>query len=267
MSERDLEPLGADLESLLDAERSRPHAAPRSKDRVLSRVHASLAIGVLGGGVPGGGGAGLGADVPGGGPVPHAVGGAGAATGGLLASLFGKPLVLGLTAFALGGAVGAGTYATFRPAPPMLVAPAPVVTASPVASSTVEAPLPAIEPSVQAPADAPAASSASSARAATDADAGLAGHDASLAAERALLEVARNAVARKESAAAFEALGRHAREFPRGRLSEEREGLWIRALIGAGRTDEARQRASRFKKSFPRSMLIPAFESALGTIP
>jgi len=266
MSERDLEPLGEDLESLLDAERSRPQAAPRSRDRVLSRVHASLAIGALppidsvppGGGVPGG-------DVPGGGPVPHAIGGAGVATGGVLASLFGKPLVFGLAAFALGGVVGAGLYANLRPAAPVPVAAAPIVVAS--ASPPVQAPAPTIEPPAPSEPEAPAVSGLPAARPAPDADAGLAGHDATLAAERALLEVARSAVARKQSAAAFEALGRHAREFPRGRLSEEREGLWIQALIGAGRTDEARQRASRFKKSFPRSMLIPAFESALGTIP
>jgi outer membrane protein assembly factor BamD (BamD/ComL family) len=92
-------------------------------------------------------------------------------------------------------------------------------------------------------------------------------HDTALAAERVLLETARAALARGQRATAVDALERHAREFPRGRLGEEREGLWIQALVGAGRVDEARERFRRFRKSYPRSMLIPAFEASLAPDP
>jgi outer membrane protein assembly factor BamD (BamD/ComL family) len=88
-------------------------------------------------------------------------------------------------------------------------------------------------------------------------------HDAALAAERALLESARVAIARGQAAPAFEALERHTRDFPRGRLAEEREGLRIQALLSAGRLDEARARFRQFRKGFPRSMLLPAFEERL----
>jgi hypothetical protein len=90
------------------------------------------------------------------------------------------------------------------------------------------------------------------------------GHDTSLAAERAILESARAAIAGGQASAGFTSLQQHAREFPRGRLAEEREGLWIRALIAAGRKGEARERLARFRKSFPKSMLLPAFEESLG---
>jgi hypothetical protein len=95
----------------------------------------------------------------------------------------------------------------------------------------------------------------------------VAGHDAGLAAERRILDAARRAVAGGRGADALAALDRHAREFPRGRLSEEREALWIQALIGTGRREEARQRASRFRRSFPRSLLLQAIEAALGNKP
>jgi outer membrane protein assembly factor BamD (BamD/ComL family) len=86
----------------------------------------------------------------------------------------------------------------------------------------------------------------------------------SLRAERAILDVARTAVGRGQGAAALAALDRHAHDFPRGRLSEEREGMIIQALLMSGRSPEARSRLERFRKSFPRSMMLPALDAALG---
>ena len=62
--------------------------------------------------------------------------------------------------------------------------------------------------------------------------------DIALAAERVLIEQARMAVARGQGEAALDAVGHHAREFPRGRLREEREALAVQALALAGRADE-----------------------------
>jgi outer membrane protein assembly factor BamD (BamD/ComL family) len=93
------------------------------------------------------------------------------------------------------------------------------------------------------------------------------GHDTSLAAERAILESARTSIAGGQAPAGFARLQQHAREFPRGRLAEEREGLWIRALMAGGRMDEARDRFERFRRSYPKSMLLPAFEESLGGDP
>jgi len=58
-------------------------------------------------------------------------------------------------------------------------------------------------------------------------------------------------------------VAQHRRQFPRGRLAEERDALAIRALISLGRTTEARQRARAFRTAYPNSFLAPALESAL----
>jgi len=76
--------------------------------------------------------------------------------------------------------------------------------------------------------------------------------------ELRLLRQARAAVARDDFTAALPPIAQHAREFPTGRLSEEREALRVKALMGLGREDEARRAASGFEARFPRSVLLPA---------
>lgn len=49
----------------------------------------------------------------------------------------------------------------------------------------------------------------------------------------------------------------HARRFPNGRLTEEREALRVRSLDGVGRVDEAHRAAGLFARRFPRSVLLP----------
>ena len=88
-----------------------------------------------------------------------------------------------------------------------------------------------------------------------------------LADERELIDIARSAVARGHYREALASLGSHAREFPNGRLAEEREVLSIQALALAGRSGEARARAERFRRSFPTSILLPAVERMVGSIP
>lgn len=53
---------------------------------------------------------------------------------------------------------------------------------------------------------------------------------------------------------------RHEREFPRGRLEEEREVLYIQALVQAGQQREAVQRAQDFRTRFPDSLMLPAVD-------
>ena len=54
---------------------------------------------------------------------------------------------------------------------------------------------------------------------------------------------------------ALATLREHARRFPRGWLTEEREALRVRSLAGAGHTDEARAAAADFGARFPHSVL------------
>lgn len=85
---------------------------------------------------------------------------------------------------------------------------------------------------------------------------------ADLEEERTLIELARAAHARGNDDAAMDALARHARRFPDGALTEERDGLRVIALAA---TDPARARAeaARFRRRYPASVLLPAIERAL----
>jgi hypothetical protein len=90
---------------------------------------------------------------------------------------------------------------------------------------------------------------------------------AALATPRVLLDTARAALGRRDSAGALEALDAHERQFPSSILLEEREALAIKALVGAGRRAEAEARGARFRSRYPNSILRPAIDDALGTIP
>jgi hypothetical protein len=79
----------------------------------------------------------------------------------------------------------------------------------------------------------------------------------SYAAELRLLQRAHAAYAIQDYANALTLVAEHRRQFPNGRLSEEREALRVRALAGAGRMDEARRTAAAFAERFPRSVLLP----------
>lgn len=87
--------------------------------------------------------------------------------------------------------------------------------------------------------------------------------DSELARERALIETARTALSRKQ-ADGIELLQRHAQLFPRGRLAEERESLFVQALVQAGRIEEARRSGVSFRTRWPHSLLLPVIDAALG---
>jgi hypothetical protein len=86
--------------------------------------------------------------------------------------------------------------------------------------------------------------------------------DRLLAEERAVIEMARSALARREPALALTHLENHGARFPSGQLAEEREALWVSALVAAGRKPEAKARAAAFSLRFPQSLLGPSVAEA-----
>lgn len=86
-----------------------------------------------------------------------------------------------------------------------------------------------------------------------------------LARERALLDGARTSLVHGDASAALAAADRHAHDFPRGQMAEEREALAIQALAKLGRAGEATDRAADFRSRYPNSVLGPAVDSV--TVP
>jgi hypothetical protein len=249
MDETSVEPLPADLEEVVEAGRTCTHPSQAARARILARLETTL-VGPTGGGDGG---------ATGGGPAGAGAGAAAAgATGAkVIGALSAGRLLLGVAIFASGVGVGATVVtlgsprATVMPAAPKVVAPAPP---APVA---VGAPITAPAPPAAPAASAPAASASVPTRPLPRTD------DRQLELERALLEMARSALARGDSAAALAALSRHEREFARPRLVEEREALAVQALVRADKTDDARARGTRFRKRFPHSVFAPVVDHAL----
>lgn len=95
----------------------------------------------------------------------------------------------------------------------------------------------------------------------------VAERDLTLADERALIEMARTALAKKEFSQARTVLLSHAQRFAFGQLAEERESLWVQLEVNAGNFTAARKRAEDFRSQFPDSVLLPVVEQALREIP
>jgi outer membrane protein assembly factor BamD (BamD/ComL family) len=91
--------------------------------------------------------------------------------------------------------------------------------------------------------------------------------DTSLAAERRLIDAARAALVAGNSASGLERLVRHAAQYPRGALAEERSALMVDALVAAGHYDEAKRRADAFRARYPGSLFAPSVDAALRAIP
>jgi hypothetical protein len=81
--------------------------------------------------------------------------------------------------------------------------------------------------------------------------------------EREILDAAHAALAHGRAADALAAVQRHATQWPRGYLGEEREVVRIQALAASGRRGEAEQLAIRFRTTHPKSMLLPAVDAAV----
>jgi hypothetical protein len=228
------------IAELLRAERAHPAPSAAAKARVMARIQTTVGTGPSPSSAPSNAPsassrlflhAGLGSLV------------AAAAVGSFVAlrsmspSIPAVPSAPGGTAIALESATSAVRPAT---APPTLTVAEPPS-------------LPMAEPSALARAGPVATASSSGA---TD-----------FAAERPLLERARAALLNRNPASALAAISLHARRFPHGSLSEERDALRVEALVAAHRYDDARAAASRFHATYPGSMLTAAVDAALGTIP
>jgi hypothetical protein len=82
-----------------------------------------------------------------------------------------------------------------------------------------------------------------------------------------LLSRARKADAQGDYAEVLSILGEHERRFPGGRLSEEREVLRVKALVGLGRSEQAKRAGARFRRGFPHSVLLHKVDEMLASLP
>jgi hypothetical protein len=172
---------------------------------------------------------------------------------------------------AITSGIGAGAYVATRPRP-AVVAPIPVETgAAPASSSAVSVPppltttAPVTPPPVETtsaalpPTKTPSKAASASAAATVSPPA-----EGSLSAETHLVRDATSALQRGDGTTALASLDEHARRFPHGVLSEERDAQRVLALCSLGRTAEARTRAARFTEQHPRSALAAKVRDSCG---
>ena len=242
--------LDDDIDRLLSGERGASSPAPGgSRDRVRRRVAATLGIALFAA------------------PAATAAGTAGALLAGA---------AKWLGAVALAGLAAGGLYMASRPSPPPVHPPSatgvavavkdPVDDVAPIAAPPAIGgdpaapwPMAAVDPAPVVAASSPAV--ADPARAPSPRR-HAAAPPADLAAERLLLDEARGALGRGDSASALAGVEQHARRFPAGQLVELRESLAVRALVAAGQEPQARARAAAFRGRFPGSAYLPVIDAA-----
>jgi hypothetical protein len=161
------------------------------------------------------------------------------------------------------GAAGVVAYFLSRPAP--VAPPEPQKPTSAVAPSLAAAPAPLTE---QVPAPSEAQSAPTNTVAPTSAEPrgtqsppSSKGTSKDASAEAALLERAREAIS-SDPKRALALTREHARRFPKGILTQEREVIAIDALKRLGKGSEAESRANQFKKTYPGSAHQHGLDSA-----
>jgi hypothetical protein len=254
--------LPPDLAALLSAERVAPPPSDEARGRVRDRLGQTLGLtlGTTAATAPSAG-----------------VGKLGAAAGKSAAASLGVAAKVSLTLVAVGG-LAAGGWVGWRAAraprvsPRTSIASSPLATAPAATAPTPLAPSPSLAPLAPSPslAPAPLAPAAPSSRRLSQASqarlprpaAPPAARHGSLAEERALLAGARTALADGDGDTALAAVERHAREYPDGQLSEERDSLRVRALAASGDHERARAAADEFARLHPRSLFLPAVRAA-----
>jgi hypothetical protein len=229
MSRREA-PSEVSVQSLLDSAKELPEQPAAVRERVLSRARMTAAapLPVVTA------------------PAPHprfspqlAAAGAAAVVGGLVGSV----LALG------------GSWPAHPPAPPALA----------VGSQPVAAPLAVPNPvALPAPVPVPAGVAAEPPRRAAPGKARREEAQESYNAELELMRSAHTAYASRDFTSALVLVGEHARRFPGGLLTEEREALRVRCLLGAGRRSQARVAADSFAARFPRSVLSRRLQIEVG---
>jgi len=168
-------------------------------------------------------------------------------------------------ALPVGVAIGASGHAWFanrhvarEPAAQRVIAtlPPPAV----VQSASVPPPV-----SVSEPAAPPEASTAPAARA--NPAAPVRNSWKALNRELSMLEKARTLLSAGHADETLALLAQHQRRYPYSALEQERQALYIKALVATDRMIEARTRAAFFVRSFPRSTLRGSVEKAVLPIP
>jgi hypothetical protein len=85
--------------------------------------------------------------------------------------------------------------------------------------------------------------------------------------ELSQLEKARTLLSDGQAAATLALLRTHLVRYPHSALEQERQALYIKALVAADQMVEARKRAAAFVRRFPKSTLRGSVENAVAPIP
>jgi hypothetical protein len=268
MKEEDLMPLSADLRSLLHAEQAAPAMPAALQDKISARLAETL---LAPPGAPAGDGSPSSAGES---EVANVADLGGAASGASasvspLAALAAKPALLATLAFGLGASAGVGgtlyyasnSAATDTRPQVALVVPAD---AAPASLPTPDARPPAAADAAPVPQANPTDSTTTVAPPATRPPLG---RDQTLASERAFLELARTAITRGDAATALQSLKKHARLHRRGQLSEERDALWVQALVLNKSFERAKKKGKTFRAKYPKSLFLPVVNHVLKDVP
>lgn len=249
----DLPRLSPDLEALLEVERAAPGPAASVQRAIAARLFESVAAATA-------------ATAATASAASAATGGASSSATAATAATSGaaliKPLLLAAT-FAAGVGTGVGGTLLIKDRPPTSSKPLPVATldASTREISLGDAGLP--DASFETPDAAPSEPQVTSKPIIETRTT----PDRALASERALLEVARTALTRNDWQNALHSLNDHLEQFPHGRLAEERDALWIQALLRKGDREAAEIRARQFRERYPQSLFLPAIDALVGGQP
>ncbi|HEX3345383.1 MAG TPA: hypothetical protein VHS09_12455 [Polyangiaceae bacterium] len=228
------ETLSPDLEALLDVERGRTGAPASARSRVLERVQLSVAAHPVSG------------------PAPRMS--AAANAGGTLL----RPVLAGALLLGVGAALvlASRRHPTTEPTAATTTAEAPVI---PVVEPVVPEVVPPAAPVLVPPEPVVARVNPAAAK--------LVPPVSTMPAERTLLDRARGDLLSGEAPAALREIETHARLYRRGVLAEERDALRIEALVATQQYERARAAGARFRATYPGSMLGPAVDGTLRTIP
>jgi len=191
---------------------------------------------------------------------------AAAAPAGFLA---GKGVLIGLTALVVVGGASLGYWWSGSEARGPRAPSAVSAVSTPAARTTTQPASPSSTPTAtvktsapQSPARASHSRSTLAARAITAKGVSDPGPD--VAGEIALLNEAQRALASGQADRALQLLDRHARDFPRGGLTEERAAARIIALCALGRVTAAREETAEFVRQSPESPLVDRVRAACG---
>jgi hypothetical protein len=253
---------------LLEAERHAPRPSAETERRVRGRVAATLALTAAGA-----------TSLAASSAVASTAAGVSAKIGGLALGIKVSAVVVGVGVLGTAGGIAwrhqvvakarpdnvvhaVASHARAAPAK-VSVRPLPDVVEPAVATETPAPPGPVREPE-----SAPVANGAPKllgrSPRTTEAAARDEGNDrGTLADESPLLDRARASIETHYPAQALALLGEHKRRFPHGQLEEEREALWVQALVASGKAEDARARAAEFRRRFPRSIQLPIVEAAV----